>query len=138
MKWWPNICKPGDMIRVHIGSIDHYGIFVSEEEVIQFGLPPGCENRPPENEITVLSTDIDVFACGQIVEVMEPDRKEKKKRFSAEKTIELARAAIGQDGYNMIHNNCEHFAYQCVFGIHYSSQEDNARKKWNNGSLRME
>ena len=30
----------------------------------------------------------------------------------------------------MIHNNCEHFVYECVFGIKYSEQEEEVRRKW--------
>lgn len=131
MNWWPTTCKPGDMIRVHIGSIEHYGIFVSEEEVIQFGLPPIPEYRKPDEEIVVLSTDIDTFSCGNIVEVAEYDKKEAKKAFPKKKTVELAKGRLGESGYNFIHNNCEHFANECVFGIKRSSQEENARKKWN-------
>lgn len=130
MKWWPNSCNSGDMIRVHIGSIDHYGIFVSEEEVIQFGLPPIAENLMPEDKVEVLVTDIDTFACGNIVEVAELDRKEEKARFPKEKTIELARSRVGDKGYNIIHNNCESFVNECVFGIRKSSQEEKIRTKW--------
>ena len=35
MKWWPESCVPGDMVRIAIGSVHHYGIFVSENEVIR-------------------------------------------------------------------------------------------------------
>ena len=47
MIWWQAECKYGDMIRVCCGNLYHYGIFVSEDEVIQFGLPPveGLLNR---------------------------------------------------------------------------------------------
>ena len=38
MKWQLTQPVAGDMIRVKLGSIYHYGVFVSEEEVIQFGL----------------------------------------------------------------------------------------------------
>lgn len=132
MKWWPSECKTGDMIRVHLGSIDHYGIFVSEEEVIQFGLPPIPENYMPEDQIKVLCTDIDTFSCGKIIEVAEFDKSERKKMFSRDKIVENARSKVGRDGYNIIHNNCEHFANECVFGISRSSQEESIRSKFLN------
>ena len=41
----------------------------------------------------------------------------------------------GQDGYNLLHNNCEHFAYLCVFGEKTApgleSVRDRIRKKLN-------
>ncbi len=60
MRWEPTACQAGDMVRIRLGSVYHYGIFVSEDEVIQFGLPPTAENRAAEGEVRVLATDIDV------------------------------------------------------------------------------
>ena len=40
MKFSPEPLKRGDMVRVMIGTVYHYGIYVSDEEVIQFGYPP--------------------------------------------------------------------------------------------------
>ena len=60
------------------------------------------------------------------------DRKEKKRRFAPEKTVEIARSKIGTGGYNILHNNCEHFCYECVFGIKKSTQEDYIRSMWKN------
>ena len=50
MKWLPGECRPGDMIRVRLGSIYHYGIFVSEDEIVQFG-PPPVGAREPDDKI---------------------------------------------------------------------------------------
>lgn len=129
MKWVPSTCRAGDMIRIRIGSIWHYGIFVSEEEVIQFGLPPVAPRN--DADVTVCASDIDAFCCGQIVEVAQLDKSERKNRIAAAETVRLARSRLGEGGYNLIHNNCEHFAYQCVFGIKKSQQEEDARKRWN-------
>lgn len=130
MKWWPAECKPGDMIRIKLGSIYHYGIFVSENEIIQFGPPPVQLNKIADKNITVISTDIQTFSSGSIIEVARFDRKEKKQARSPEKIVEYAKANIGMGGYNLLHNNCEHFANLCVFGIKRSEQEEQARKKW--------
>lgn len=129
MKWWPQEPKPGDMIRVTLGSIRHYGVFVSDKEIIQFGLPP-VGNLLDRTDVRVVASDASVFCCGQIPEVGVPDRRESKKRFSPEETVRRARARLGEGGYNLIHNNCEHFAYECVFGLHFSAQEEEARARW--------
>ena len=70
MIWWQTECKFGDMIRISFGNFYHYGIFVSEEEIIQFGLPPfeGLLNRNFE-DIAVCVSDIDTFSGGRVVEV---------------------------------------------------------------------
>ena len=106
MKWEYKECRFGDIIRVKLGSVYHYGIFVSDDEVIAFGLPPTAENLKQPKKIKVLATDIDVFSCGNLVETATLSLKEKMKRRSPEQTVAMARARIGEDGYNIIHNNC--------------------------------
>lgn len=132
MKWEPKECRFGDMIRIRLGSVYHFGVFVSEDEVIQFGLPPTAENRAKEGEVVVIATDIDIFACGCIIEVACFDKGELRRRNSPEKTVELARARLGEGGYNLIHNNCEHFANECVFGESRCSQEEEMRRRFRN------
>ena len=130
MKWDYTECKSGDIIRIKLGSVYHYGIFVSPEEVIAFGLPPTAENLGNPQDIKVLSTDIDVFSCGKQIETAQLSLKEKLKRRSPDKTIALARSRIGEGGYNLIHNNCEHFVNEIVFDIKKSEQEQTVRDKW--------
>lgn len=129
MKWRPVEAEAGDMVRIRIGSIYHYGVFVSENEVIQFGLPPREISRNWDS-VKVLSTDAETFSAGSIVEVACLDRGETKKRIPKKKTVEIARSRIGEGGYNLIHNNCEHFANECVFGVKYSEQESQAMERW--------
>ena len=130
MKWEYKECCYGDIIRVKLGSVYHYGIFVSEDEVIAFGLPPTAENLKNRNNIKVLATDIDVFSCGNLVETAQLSLKERMKRRSPEQVVSQARARIGEGGYNIIHNNCEHFVNDLVFGEKVSEQERSVREKW--------
>ncbi len=132
MKWWPSSPKKGDMIRVRIGAVYHYGIFVSENEVIQFGPPPTAERLRESQTFCVIATDIDTFCGGVIAEVAKAETREEKKRFSPRKTVTIAKARLGERGYDLIHNNCEHFAYECVYGIKHSSQAEDARERWRN------
>ena len=130
MNWNVKDYFPGDIIRVKLGSVYHYGIFVSDEEVIQFGYPP--IEKYQDKEKVVVVTDIDTFACDQLVEVGFFTFSDHKKRFKSNITIEIARSRLGQDGYDMLENNCEHFAFECYCGHHYSSQEIEMKKKWEN------
>ena len=132
MKWEPVECRSGDMVRICLGALYHYGIFVSEDEVIQFGLPPTAENRAAEGEVKVLATDIDVFACGCIVETAVLDKSEEKRRVPRAETVARARKRLGEGGYNIIHNNCEHFVNECVFGEARCTQEEDVRRRWLN------
>ena len=114
MQWQFSSPTPGAPVRVKVGFYYHYGIFVSEDSVIQFGLPDG-PSRPAE-EIRVLSTDVYTFLQGGDLEVGFPDRGERKKLRSADQVVATAQSRIGQGGYDLLHNNCEHFMYECLFG----------------------
>ena len=128
MKWILGEPQSGDMIRVKAGTIHHYGVFVSDSEVIQFGLAPNARPGLKDSDIEVLATDIDTFLAGQFLEVAEFDRKEKKTHPTPEEAVAKARARMGEKGYHILYNNCEHFAYECVSGKHYSEQVDGVRE----------
>lgn len=128
MKWLFKEPNFGDIIRVKFsGELYHYGIYVSDDEVVQFGLAPN--NRPliPDSEVEVLIADIDAFLAGGFLEVGELDKKEKKTARSPEDTVAYAKSKIGMRGYNILYNNCEHFANDCLLGRRYSSQADDVR-----------
>ena len=114
MQWQQEFPAPGAPVRVKVGFYYHYGIFVSQDSVIQFGLPDG-PTRSAE-EIKVLSTDVHTFLNGGTLEVGIPDREERKKLRPAQQVIDAAQSRIGEGGYSLLHNNCEHFMYECLFG----------------------
>ena len=115
MNWVEKTPVFGDMIRTKVQFYYHYGIFVSEEEVIQFGLP----NDPLRSaeQIRVLSSDIYAFLQGGQLEVLAPDRAQRKQMRAPEQIVAIARQRLGEAGYDILHNNCEHFATDCVFGM---------------------
>lgn len=132
MKWSPEECAFGDMVRVKIGTVYHYGIYVSEEEIIQFGYAPTYYTGEHKNEpILVCKTDVFSFLHGGIIEIGTPTKKERKQMFTPSVIVLNARRRLGQGGYDIIHNNCEHFVYECAFGRKYSEQEEQIREKWN-------
>ena len=114
MQWQFSSPTPGAPVRVKVSFYYHYGIFVSEDSVIQFGLPDG-PSRPAE-EIRVLSTDVYTFLQGGTLEVGIPDKAERKKLRPAPQVIAAAQGRISQGGYDLLHNNCEHFMHECLFG----------------------
>jgi hypothetical protein len=118
------------MVRVRIGSIWHYGVYVSDDEVIQFGYPPREGAERPE-VIRVVATTMEEFSGGSIVETLTMCGLEKLRRVPPKKTCAIARSRLGEGGYDLLHNNCEHFAYECVLGVKRSEQEEEARKRWN-------
>lgn len=59
MTWEFSQPQPGDAIRVLAGSIYHMGIFVSDDEVIQFGPNPALMAQTSPQEIRVMRVGID-------------------------------------------------------------------------------
>lgn len=125
MKWTETTPCYGDIIRTKVSFYYHYGIFVDEQRVIQFGLPddPG----KPADRIRVLSTDVYTFLQGGDLEVGKPDAQEKKRLRSPQERVAQAEQKIGTGGYDILHNNCEHFVNECAFGEKSSSFMDGVR-----------
>lgn len=127
MNWSEKTPVFGDMIRTKVRFYYHYGIFVSDGEVIQFGLP----NDPfrSADQIHVIRTDITAFLQGGELEVMTPEKQERKQMRTPEQIVTIARQRIGEGGYDILHNNCEHFASDCVFGQPQSTFLQDVREK---------
>lgn len=132
MKWSMKDPAPGDMIRVQLGGIYHYGIYVSDDEVIQFGLAPNRRQLLHDSQVRVLASDIDDFLAGGFLEVCEFDRKERKKNRKPKDVVAYARSKLGMGGYSILYNNCEHFANQCISGEHISRQAEDVRQLFRN------
>ena len=128
MKWEMKEARYGDIVRVSLGAIYHFGIFVSEDEIIQFGLPPTPDRRA--EDVEVLSAPVSDFLAGGFLEVGCCEGSEKRRRRNAKKTVAAAKARLGEKGYHIIHNNCEHFANECAFGEKFSSMTDGVRAKF--------
>jgi hypothetical protein len=136
MKWLTKEPAHGDIIRVRFGeTFYHYGIYSSDDEVIQFGLAPTVRGDIPDSEIEVLVSDIQAFLAGGELEVGEPEPRELLQKRRAEDVISLARAKIGTKGYNILYNNCEHFANECYLGHGFCSQADVVREMFRNMPL---
>ena len=127
MNWSVDLPKSGQIIRTKVSFYYHYGIFVDENEIIQFCLPDDIGK--PANEIKVLATDIYTFLNGGILESGVPTKEEIKKIRKPQEIIKTARSRIGEGGYDILHNNCEHFVNECVFSRSQSSFLDDVRDK---------
>ncbi len=117
------------MIRVRLGTAYHYGIYISDNEVIQFGLPPIGLKKISDERILVQSTSLDIFCNGGKVEIAKYSIKEKLIKNSKRKIISNARKSLGETGYNLLRNNCEHFAYRCVFDERLKTPSDLLRQQ---------
>ena len=116
----------GDHIRVKTDQLYHHGIYLGDEEVIQFGGPFDMFADP--KSIVVEKVNIEQFLIGGFLEVKEFDRKERKNKRTPDEIVNTAVSMIGTGGYDILRNNCEHFVNYCIFGEKKSSQIDDFRK----------
>ena len=123
----------GDHIRVAYRNYYHHGIYIGNDEVIEFGAASAV--LKPAKDVVVHKTTVEEFLQGGFLEVRQYNRKERKLKNSNEKIVEIATSKLGEGGYNFIFNNCEHFCNICVFNEKKSSQIDDVheevRKKLN-------
>ena len=115
--------RRGDHIRVcrMSGLYYHHGIFVSNEEVIHF-TGDDDDSVLDWSKASVISTSIARFLNGGTVEVKEYTDEEMDDLYPVEGIVNYARACLGDAGYNLVFNNCEHFANACTLGKYRSRQ----------------
>jgi len=122
--------KPSDHIRVNRGLYNHHGIYVSDNEVIHFTGDGNDNLLGTDNE--VISTNLSDFLKNGNCEIKIYTQDELRDLYSPETIIAYARACIGESGYNLALNNCEHFANRCTLGKHTSKQVENVLTGENN------
>ncbi len=121
---WSNR-KPvySDQIRVNRGLYYHYGLYESDDVVYQFASPKGAEIS--SETATVNTTTLADFLKGGVLEVRDYTEEELQMKKSPNEIIEYAKDHLGEMGYDLINNNCEHFANRATFGKSESSQVNN-------------
>ena len=124
-KWQLIDPYPGAHIRTKMGEIYHHGIYIGNDEVVQFGMP--SEMMQAHKKIKVLRSNMKDFLDG-FLEVRVYTKKELKEKRSDEEIVRIALLRVGEGNYNLLKNNCEHFAYECTFGVKKSDQVDSLIK----------
>ena len=139
-----NLPKIGDHVFVDrsvfgIKLYEHHGIYVGDDMVVHYnGLARGIvfekscfeeilSNVVPldkRNVAKVEMTSLEEFASGDIWQIKEHANAP----FSGQDIALCAKARVGEQKYNLIINNCEHFCNECVFGEHVSEQVQNAKQ----------
>ena len=122
------IKKPsmGDHIRVNRGLYSHHGIYADDYCVFHFASP--TENEMNPDTAVVLYTTLEEFLKGGKLEVREYSLEEEQRKRKPKEIIDAAIKSIGEGGYNVVSNNCEHFANKCVFGEAKSEQVENVKE----------
>lgn len=120
VKWIKKTPEFGDHIKVSRGMYFHHGIYVSDECVIHFASESGVEISY-ENAV-IHQTDLNAFSKENEIYVRVYNELENKNKRTSTEIVNYAFSRIGEKGYNLISNNCEHFANDCVFGHKASEQ----------------
>ncbi|MGB3533026.1 MAG: lecithin retinol acyltransferase family protein [Microcoleaceae cyanobacterium] len=89
------------------GVYEHHGIDCGDGSVIHYRKPSEIIER---TSVTTFSRNNPVYVRQYPV------------RYIADTTIQRAESRLGENQYNLLFNNCEHFATWCVTGISDSRQ----------------
>lgn len=119
-----NTLQPGDILIVNRGLYKHYGIYAGNGTVIHYASRNGdfgddiCIHEAPLEQFA----DEDEIIVGRFSETFLHTHT----LHSPEETVRRARSRIGERKYNLITNNCEHFALWCKTGESESGQVNTA------------
>ena len=121
--WCFKAPKRGDHIRVcrMNGLYYHHGIYVAEDEVIHF-TGDDDDSVLDWSKAHVIRTSLSRFLDSGRVEVKEYSEEELSDLYPVEGIVSYARTCLGDGGYNLVFNNCEHFANACTLGKYRSRQ----------------
>ncbi|WP_320666765.1 lecithin retinol acyltransferase family protein [Prochlorococcus sp. MIT 1307] len=103
----------------HHGLFKHHGIDLGDGTVAHY--QEGHE---------ILRSSIQDFSAGQNIKVIIHDNAS-----SNDLTLRRAISRIGEQRYNLLFNNCEHFANWCKTGKHHSNQTEDFLKKSSLGAM---
>lgn len=91
----------------------HHGIYTGCGQVIHYsGLANGLSQGPIEE------VPLEAFCQGNEFSI----RPEPTAQYQGIDVVHRARSRLGEDGYNLISNNCEHFCHWCLHGKPRSKQ----------------
>ena len=138
----------GDVIRVNRGLYSHYGVYVADSNhVIHYTGATGPNDFNGIVRETTLAEFLNgaenftvchfpehpqniplaygVKGVGKIIRLIRIMKMTDYHLYSGEETVNRARSKLGEGGYNLVLNNCEHFAVWCKTGVKDSSQVNN-------------
>lgn len=96
----------------------HHGIYAGDDKVIHYaGLADDLSSGVVEE------TTLEAFSNGNGFSV----KPNAHPRFTEQAVIDRARSRLGEDEYNVLSNNCEHFCEWCINGEHHSEQVEQAK-----------
>lgn len=115
-----HVFQPGDVIYVNRegGLYKHFGIYTGDGNVVHFA--PSQANKIDSASADVRQTSLFNFSSGDEVHLDVYGIAQ----YSRDEIVHRANNQIGRQlgSYNLMFNNCEHFARWCQTGYHESYQ----------------
>jgi len=107
---------PGSHLSVSRGFYDHHGIYIGNNQVIHYSGFAEAFNKG-----SIEQTTLENFLGGrdQFTVVNYPSNTV---IYTNQQIIDRAYRCLGENDYNLVFNNCEHFACWCVTGEKRSEQ----------------
>ena len=103
----------GAHLVTHRIGYTHHGIYVGNNKVIHYsGLAKGLKSGPVEE------IELDDFCQSKTFTI----RRHPNAVFSPDKVVERASSRVKENNYDLVLNNCEHFAHWCIHNIQSSEQ----------------
>ncbi len=140
--------RPGDVVGVNRGIYEHYAVYIGDDQVIHYsgtGRDMGTDIRIRQASFSdfvrgnenyyILFFEDNIHAPRKIhrhpILLGDDDyltnqricnESERFTLYSEEETVERAKARLNEKAYNLVLNNCEHFAIWCKTGLSSSFQ----------------
>ncbi len=111
--------SPGDHLSIDRGVYTHHGIYVGEGAVIHF-----TGELKDRDNAAIRRTSLAEFLSGQPASDLE--LVSYGDCFAGREVVRRAESRVGEDGYRVFDNNCEHFARWCKTGRAKSEQVKDA------------
>lgn len=110
----------GDHIFIFRAGYTHHGIDMGDGTVAHWGLPEASEKSLlDKRQAFILRIPLKDFQRESKLKV-----KKYKDFLPADEVVERALARLGEKGYHLVFNNCEHFACWCKTGAPESLQAE--------------
>ncbi len=100
---------------LRVFAYTHHGIYVGDGRVIHYE-----GNAQPRQTGPIKQVSLEEFAGGHSIRV----KRHWKRMYDGRTSVARAWSRVGEDGYSVWGNNCEHFVEWCITGQHASPQAE--------------
>ena len=109
------ILAPGTHLVTSRRGYMHHGIYVGRGMVVHYAGLSGFLHSKPVEEVTIAQ-----FSMGRAVRIVEHSES----KYSPQEIVLRARSRLGENEYQVLRNNCEHFCNWCITGRSRSTQAE--------------